>query len=412
MLYRSTMHAHVTSQKAPSPVPALLSYGFRPFFLLGAAWAIAALAIVLAALALGAWPGDAPALGRWHGHEMLFGFVAAAVAGFLLTAVPTWTGTAPVRGAPLAALAALWLAGRAVMLPWLGLSASAWSLVAAAFFPALALAVGIPLVRTRNYRNLQFIAFLLLLALADALFLLGHSGRLETPAIDPLRLVVNLFTLMIAVVGGRIVPLFTRNALLARGVKAAITPLPWLDRASIAAVVAVLVGDLVLPNAPASGWLAALAAVLHAARLGRWRGPATLSMPIVWILHVGYAWLPIAFALKAVWLLSAAPWAVNWLHAFTAGAFGTMVLGVMTRVALGHTGRPLVVSKVITAAYLLLIVGAALRIAAPMALPAYYIELMSAALAAWAGAFAVFLAVYVPILVAPRPDAAAARVSA
>ena len=129
-------------------------------------------------------------------------------------------------------------------------------------------------------------------------------------------------------------------------------------------------------------------------------------MPIVWVLHLGYAWLPIAFALKAAWLLRAAPWAVNWLHAFTAGAFGTMVLGVMTRVALGHTGRPLVVAKPISLAYVLVIVGAALRVTAPIALPAFYVELMAAALAAWAGAFAIFLAVYVPILVAPRADAA------
>lgn len=401
------MDAQATSKTGESPVPALWTYGFRPFFLLGAACAIAALAIVLAALAFGAWPADAPPLGRWHGHEMLFGFVAAAVAGFLLTAVPTWTGTPPVRGAPLGALAALWLAGRAVMLPWLGLQGSAWALVDAAFFPALALAVGLPLVRRRNYRNLQFILFLLVLALADVVFLASQAGWVEPPSFDPLRLVVNLVVLIIAVVGGRIVPLFTRNALLARGVKAAVTPLPWLERAALAAIVAVLVGDLVLPTTAAAGWLAALAAVLHAARLARWRGAATFSLPIVWILHAGYAWLPIAFALKAIWLLSAAPWSVNWLHAFTAGAFGTMVLGVMTRVALGHTGRPLVVPKAITAAYVLVIVGAALRIAAPIALPTFYVELMTAALAAWAGGFAVFLVVYVPILVAPRADTAA-----
>jgi uncharacterized protein involved in response to NO len=293
------------------------------------------------------------------------------------------------------------------MLPWLGLQDSAWALVDVAFFPALALAVGLPLVRTRNYRNLQFIAILLVLALADVLFVAALAGWLDTPPFDPLRLVVNLFVWMIAVVGGRIVPLFTRNALLGRGVKAAVTPLRWLDRAAIAAVVAVLAVDLVVPNGTAAGWLAAIAAVLHAVRLGRWHGHATLAMPIVWVLHLGYAWLPIAFALKALWLLAAAPWAFNWLHAFTAGAFGTMVLGVMTRVALGHTGRPLVVAKPISVAYVLVIVGAALRIAAPIALPAFYVELMAAALAAWAGAFALFLAVYVPILVAPRVDAAA-----
>ena len=385
---------------------AFLSYGFRPFFLLGAAWAVAALAAVLAALAFGAWPSVAPPLGRWHGHEMLFGFAAAAIAGFLLTAAPTWTGTPPTRGASLAALAALWLAGRAVMLPWLGMHDSAWALIDAAFFPALALAVGIALVRARNYRNFQFMLFLLLLTVADVLFLAAQLGWIEPLRFDPLRLVVNLVTLMIAVVGGRIVPLFTRSALLARGAKAAITPLPWLDRAAIAAVVAVLVGDVMLPDTPAAGWLAVLAAALNGARMSRWHGHRTLAMPIVWVLHAGYAWLPIAFALKAMWLLTATPWAVNWLHALTAGAVGTMVLGVMTRVALGHTGRPLVVAKPIAAAYVLVFAGAALRIAAPIALPAHYVEIMSAGVIAWAAGFAIFLAVYVPILIAPRADAA------
>jgi uncharacterized protein involved in response to NO len=401
------MDARVASKGEAAPTSAFLSYGFRPFFLFGAVWAIAALTIVLAALALGAWPADAPPLGRWHGHEMLFGFVAASVAGFLLTAVPTWTSTPPVRGARLAALVALWLAGRAVMLPWLGLHGGAWLLLDVAFLPAVALAIGVPLVRTRNHRNLAFIAMLIVLALADLEFVAELAGWLDAPPFDPLRLVVNLVILMIAVIGGRIVPLFTRNALLVHRVKVVVTPLPWLDRAAIAAVVAVLAGDLVAPNGASAGWLAALAAVLHAVRLGRWHGHATLSMPIVWVLHAGYAWLPIGFALKALWLLGAAPWAVNWLHAFTAGAFGTMVLGVMTRVALGHTGRPLVVAKPIAFAYVLVIAGAALRMLAPVALPVFYVELVTAALVAWAGSFAIFLAVYVPILVAPRADAAA-----
>jgi uncharacterized protein involved in response to NO len=397
------MNAQIEKAAAAARMPAVL--GFRPFFLLSALYAIAALAAVLGALAFGAWPSDALPLGRWHGHEMLFGFVAAAIAGFLLTAVPTWTGTPPIRGGLLAALAGLWVLGRVVMLPWLALHGTAWTLVDAAFFPALALSIGSALVRARNYRNFQFMLVLFVLALADAWFLAAASGLLAPPAFDPLRLAANLVMLMIAVVGGRIVPLFTRNALAARGVRCTFAPLPWLDRAALAAVVAVVAADVVLPNTRIAGWLAALGAVLLAARMSRWHGHRTLSMPIVWILHAGYAWLPVALALKAVWLLSAAPWAVNWLHALTAGAFGTMVLGVMSRVALGHSGRPLVVARPITAAYLLVIAGALLRVAAPTVLPEHYVAVMVAALCAWAAGFALFLVVYTPILIAPRAAA-------
>ena len=383
---------------------AVLSYGFRPFFLLAAAAAASTLLMLFSGLILGTWPGDALPLARWHGHEMLFGFVAAAIAGFLLTAVPTWTGSRPVSGWPLAALAALWLMGRASMSPWLGMQGTPWMLLDALFLPALAVALAVPLVRSRNYRNLQFLLFLALLTAADVLFLGAHSGWFAPPPFDPLRFAANLVLLMIAVVGGRIIPLFTRNALLKSGAQCAITPLPWLDRASLAAVAAVVLVDIVRQDSPLAGWLAGLAALLLAARLSRWQGYRTLRMPLVWILHAGYGWLVVALLLKSVWLLGQAPWAANWLHALTAGAFGTMTLAVMTRVALGHTGREMAVATPIVGAYVLVILGAALRVAGPIALPAYYLQLLSAAIAFWAGAFLVFLIVYVPILIAPRPD--------
>jgi uncharacterized protein involved in response to NO len=384
-------------------VRAVLSYGFRPFFLLGAAWAVIALAAFVAALA-GAVsvPAGGLALARWHAHELLFGFVVAAIAGFLLTAVPTWTSSQPVRGLPLAVLCVLWLAGRVVLWPWLGLQGSPFILVDAAFLPALAAAVGIAVVRARNYRNFQFMLFLLLLGAADCVFLATQLGWLAPLPFDPLRFAANLVLLMIAVVGGRIVPLFTRNALLRARIKVDMAPNPWLERALIAALAAVIVVDLARPESALAGGVAALAAVLLGAGLSRWHGHRTLSMPIVWILHAGYAWLAIALALKAAWLLGSVPWAANWLHALTAGAFGTMILGVTTRVALGHSGRELVVAKAIAAAYVLVITGAALRIAAPIILPAQYVAVLAAAAVAWAGAFVIFLLVYSPILVTPR----------
>jgi uncharacterized protein involved in response to NO len=383
---------------------ALFSYGFRPFFLLAGVWAILALSALLGALTLGAWPSDALPLTRWHGHEMLFGFVAAAIAGFLLTAVPTWTGSRPVSGAALACLVLLWLAGRAVLSPVLGLQGTPWILLDAAFFPALAVTLGVPLVRSRNYRNLQFLLFLGLLAAADVWFLGSHLKWLGPLPFDPLRLAANLVLLMIAVVGGRIIPAFTRNALLQSGRQCAISPVRWLDRATLVAVAAVVVADLVRPDTPVAGSLAAFAALLLAVSASRWQGYRTLRMPIVAILHVGYVWLVVALALKSAWLLAGAPWAANWLHALTAGAFGTMILAVMTRVALGHTGRALVVARPIAVAYVLVVVAAVLRVAAPSAPPAYYLELLLAASALWGASFLIFLGVYSPILFSPRPD--------
>jgi uncharacterized protein involved in response to NO len=382
----------------------LFSYGFRPFFLLAALSAVLTLSTLLAGVRAGYWPPDAMLLGRWHGHEMLFGFVGAAVAGFLLTAVPTWTNSRAVSGWPLAALVLAWIAGRVVMHPAAMLQGSPLLLADALFFPLLAVAVGRALATTRNYRNLPFVAILALLTAADVAFLGAHLRWWPSLPFDPLRFVANLVQLMIALIGGRIIPLFTRNALLRSGIKITMKPSSWLDRISLAVLVGVIAVDLVRPNGVTAGVLALLGAALLAVRLARWQGWRALGMPIVWILHAGYAWLVIALALKAAWLLGEAPWAVNWLHALTAGAFGTMILGVMTRVALGHTGRPLVVSAPITGAYALVILGAALRVAGPAFASGSYSLVLSAAALCWASGFAIFLGVYLPIMVRPRAD--------
>jgi uncharacterized protein involved in response to NO len=162
--------------------------------------------------------------------------------------------------------------------------------------------------------------------------------------------------------------------------------------------------DVVSPDSAFAGWLAAAAAVLLAARASRWHALGTLRMPIVWILHAGFAWLYVALLLKAAWLLAYAPWAANWLHALTAGAFGAMTLAVMTRVGLGHTGRELVVARPIVVAYALVIAGAALRVAGPAVLSSHYLQVLAAGGIAWLAAFAIFLAVYAPVLTRPRPD--------
>ena len=323
-----------------------------------------------------------------------------------MTAVPTWTGTKPVSGAPLAVIAAVWLLARAALSPWLQLQATPWALLSPLFFLVLGVMLSVPLVRTRNYRNFQFLLLLALLCAADLVFVATQLGWVETPPFEPLRFAANVVLLLIAVVGGRIVPLFTRNALLKRGQQCSIAATPWLERASLAAVVAVILVDVVRPQTPLAGVCAGVAAALLAARLCRWHGHRTLGMPIVWILHAGYAWLAVALALKSAWLLVQVPWAANWLHALTAGAFGTMILGVMTRVALGHTGRDLVVGRPIAAAYWLVTLGAALRVGAAAVAPTLFVPVLFAAAALWGAAFLLFLVVYWPILSAPRTDAA------
>jgi uncharacterized protein involved in response to NO len=379
-----------------------LSYGFRPFFLLAALSAVLTLAVLFGSLFFAAWPSDALPPSRWHGHEMLFGFVAAAIAGFLLTAVPTWTNRPPLSGLPLAGLALLWLAGRVVWSPGLGLDDTPLALLDALFFPAIAVAAGLSLLPTRNYRNLPFLLILALLTAADAVFILTRLGWMPAPPFDPLRFAANLVQLMIAVIGGRIVPLFTRNALTKAGVAVSLVPAPWLDRAALAAMTAVVAIDLVQSDGTAAGLAAAIGAALLAGRLARWHGHRAMRMPIVWILHLGYAWVAAALVLKAAWILGGAGWAANWLHALTAGAFGTMILGVMTRVALGHTGRPLQVSPPIVVAYVLVTVGAMLRVTAPVVAPDYYLYSLTGAMIAWASAFVVFVAAYWRILLSPR----------
>jgi uncharacterized protein involved in response to NO len=356
------------------------------------------------AITSGQWPEGAVPLFAWHGHEMLFGFVAAAIAGFLLTAVPTWTGTRAVSGLPLIGLILLWLAGRTVMSPWVQPSNVLVQALGVAFFPALAATIAIPLIRTRNYRNLPFILLLATLFLGETTFHARYFNWVESQTIDGLRLTINTVALMIVVVGGRITPAFTRNTLLSMGREVTIRSHPAIDRAAILSVVAVLVGDVVAMNSPLTGWLAVFSAGLLLLRSSGWGGLRTHDIPLLWILHLGALWLTFAFALKGLWLLGGFSWAVNWMHAFTAGVFGTMILGVMTRVALGHTGRPLEVSWAVVVSYILVGAAALTRVFGPSLAPNHYAAVLAVSIAAWSAAFLIFLGSYTSILFKPRPD--------
>lgn len=385
----------------PRLVP--FAYGFRPFFLAAGLYAV---------VAIGAWTwilrsGGAPSGGLppslWHGHEMLFGFICAAIAGFLLTAVPSWTGTRGFAGAPLVLLAALWLAGR---LAFAGASALPWAAVAAlelAFLPVLAFLIGRSLLRERN-RNFPMLVIVAALWAIDAWFLRAAAAGDAGAASLALRTGIDVVLLLVTIIGGRIVPAFTGNALRQRGIAAQIRSWKPVEGTVIAAMALAIPLDAVAPGSPAAGFLALAAALAHAVRLAGWRSLRTLEDPIVWILHAAYAWLPVGLLLKGVFFLAGAAWAAQWLHALTVGAAATMILAVMTRAALGHTGRPLAVSRDIAIAYGLLLLAAMLRVFGPSLLPLPYLATVETAALAWIAAFALYTVRYAPILLCERVD--------
>jgi uncharacterized protein involved in response to NO len=332
-------------------------------------------------------------------HEATFGFAVAALAGFLLTAVPNWTGAGPLRGARLAALFALWLAGRvALFAP--AVPASLAAAVDLAFLPALAAAVAPGILARNARRNGVVVLALALLWLADIGWHADRLGVAPGLALPAAHATIGLLALLVALVGGRIVPAFTIGGMRMAGRPVEIAPAPRLDAAAIAALAATVVLETAAaPDAPLAA-TAALAAVLHAARLARWRPWRTLGVPLVWILQLGYAWLVVALALLAAAALGLVPRGAA-THALAGGAIATMILAVMSRASLGHTGRALAADRVTVTAYLLVTLGAALRVAASF--PGGVVLVEPAALS-WSAGFLVFAARYAPILLRPRPD--------
>ncbi|MGG5812176.1 NnrS family protein [Falsiroseomonas sp. CW058] len=382
---------------------ALLSHGFRPFFLLAGLAAPFAVGLWVAALAGLPVPADGPLpIQRWHGHEMLAGFVAAALAGFLLTAVPNWTGRHGYAGAPLAALVGLFLAGRLALLPGSPLPVGLAAAVALAFLPALVGLVLPALVRARSARLFGPPAVVLLFWAGDVLMLGEAAGWWDAPTWRAGQLLsADAALALVGLIGGRIIPSFTLNALRKTGRPAEPRPLPGVDRAAVLSLLAVLVVDQVAPDGVAAGLVAAVAAALVALRLSRWHGLRTLGQPILWVLHLAYGFVPLALATKAAWLLAGAPWAAHWFHLQGAGALALMILAVMTRATLGHTGRDLVAAPATTAAYVLLALAALARVFGPALTDAHLPPLVVAA-ALWVTAFGLFLAVHFPILLRPR----------
>ncbi len=386
----------------PHGGPALFSAGFRPFFLCAAAWAALAIPLWLAAFAGHVEVPSLLAPTTWHVHEMIFGYAAATVAGFLLTAIPNWTGRLPLQGAPLVGLVLLWLLGRVAVLASARVGGAGVAAVADLSFPAVFLAVvAREIVVGRNWRNLPMVAALTLLLTGN---LLVHAEALGwwASAAAGNRLGIATLLMLITLIGGRIVPSFTRNWL-AKALPGAALPAPFdaFDRLVMALTALALVAWVFWPDGRATAAAELAAGIALAARLVRWRGGGTWREPLVLVLHLGYGWLALGFILLgaselATWLSPTAA-----LHALTAGAVGTMTLAVMTRASLGHTGRALTAGRGTVAIYALVTIAALLRVLAPFG-AADYLVLLCLAGAAWAGAFGLFVVLYGPALMRPR----------
>lgn len=379
--------------------PALLSYGFRPFFLGAGIVAVVTMVIWIGALSLG-WEIGGTSYGalNWHAHEMLFGYATAALAGFMLTAIPNWTGRMPLSGRPLLVLVLLWLCGRIGMLAPDIFGLYPATLMDAAFLPALAFVAGREIVAGRNWKNLKILVALSVLSLTNIYF---HSAVLFGGDVQlAFRAGVSALVTLIGIIGGRIIPSFTRNWLVKRGASHLPRPFGRFDAAAIVALVVAFVVWVLHPDGALVALLASLAALLQAWRLLSWRGYATTGEPLLLVLHLAYAFIPIglfAIAAAAIGWLSAP----SALHLLTVGAIGNTTLAVMARVTRGHTGHALSASWLSTASFAALLLSAAVRPLAELFPSSYYL-LLELSAGGWILGFGLFCVEHGPMLVRPR----------
>jgi uncharacterized protein involved in response to NO len=378
----------------PYEGPVLLSYGFRPFFFFGACQAALAVALWLPLLEGEIALPTLFAPRDWHAHEMLFGYVPAIVTGFLLTAIPNWTGRLPLQGTPLLVLVIVWMAGRLAVtwsayLGWLPTAA-----IDLAFLLLVVAAAAREIVAGRNWRNLKVLVPVTALALANAGFHVeAHvSGTVEFA----LRAAVAAILILIMLIGGRIVPSFTRNWLVRQNPGRLPLPFGKFDLVALAISVAALCLWTVAPDGIAIGAALGVAAILHVVRLWRWAGLRTAREPLVLVLHVAYAFVPLGFALEGLAAFGLILHSAG-LHSWMAGAAGTMTLAVMTRASLGHTGHEIVAWTGTQAIYGAVVIAALARVGAAL-FAAWTVSLLHLAALAWIAAFGGFALLYAPIL--------------
>ena len=378
--------------------PALFSHGFRPFFLFGAIYAGAMVPLWLVvfngdiALPTAFAPRD------WHVHEMLFGYVSAVIAGFLLTAIPNWTGRLPIQGGPLAILFATWLAGR-LAVTFSGFIGWQLALAAdAAFLLLLADAALREIVAGRKWKNFNVVGIISLLAVTNVAF--HVEAHLDGVADYSTRAGIALVVTLVCVIGGRIVPSFTRNWLAHREPGRLPVPFSRFDAIAMAAGVCAMIAWVVAPSGRFVAGALGVAGLLHIVRLARWAGYRTVSDRLVLVLHVAYAFVPAGFLLAALSALGLVAPSAG-IHAWTGGAIGSMTIGVMTRASLGHTGQALSASTATQFVYASIVVAALARVCAALE-PAHASPLLMVAGAAWAAAFLGFALAYAPLLCRTR----------
>jgi len=369
--------------------------GFRPFYAVASIFAVVAMLVWLRAFAGFSGTGVYLPSVVWHSHEMLFGFAAAVFAGFLFTAVRNWTGLPTPAGAALAGLTALWLAARVLIITG---PAPLAAIVDVAFLPAIAVAVAVPIFRSKNVRNYKVVAVLIALAASHGVFHLASQGFVPIGlSRTSLFVSIDIVVILLAIVAGRVIPAFTKNAI----PEANSRHEPWVENVTFAAMVLVVLltivsGGRALPAGPMAVLFIVVAAA-HATRLGLWDPVRTIHNPLLWMMPAAYSWIPFAFLLRALAAMNIVS-ASAWIHAVTIGAISSFMLAMMMRSTLGHTGRQLVASRSDMAAFLLLQLAAIIRVIASIAAPESYRSWIVASSLVWVMAFLVFVLRYLPML--------------
>jgi uncharacterized protein involved in response to NO len=386
------------SNKSSWPVFAL---GFRPFFLLAAVFAVAAVPLWLLVYQGLLTPASYLPPNVWHGHEMVFGFGVAVIAGFLLTAASNWTGRKTASGVWLAGLVALWIIGRTVVFSGDGLPAVLVAGLDVAFLPVLAVALAVPILAAGNRRNAIFPVVLLVLGAINLLIHLSAMGVVDWDPLTGLRIAIDLILVMIGVLGGRVIPSFTKNALPA----AQVNPCTKAGVLSLISLAVLVIADAVDFSPEFVGAAALAAGILNALRMRGWGSLATIRHPILWILHAGYAWMAAGLVLRGLGALTDLVSADAGIHALTVGTIGSMTIGMMSRVALGHTGRSMEPARLTVLAYWLVNAAALLRVLfSALSDESWRMVALMGSGALWSMAFLLFAMVYLPILCRPRID--------
>ena len=378
---------------------ALFALGFRPFF-----FAAGISALVLMGLWLALWQGVVPAGGyftlvEWHAHEMLFGYTAAVIAGFLLTAVRNWTGMAVPVGRLLVIISTVWLLGRLLVVTP-GMPGAVVALVDLVFIPLVGWSLWRPLWYGQNKVNRMFLLIFAGMTLANLLVHLDVAGLSKGLWPRGVYLMVDMVLLVLLLVAGRVVPFFTEKAV--PGARSIVRP--WVEKATFITMILAAVAELLLPHGPVGGVLLLFAALVQAVRLWGWYDGGIWRWPILWVLHLGYAWLVVGLTLRGLAGFDLLPYAVA-LHAITVGGIGVLTLGMMSRVALGHTGRNINdTGPLMPVAFVLLNIGALVRVFGPLFMVEKFNLWINIAGGLWMLAFLAFVWVYTPILIKPRVD--------